>query len=305
MATLKDIEGTYDYLDELFRLSLGEHGDYTCAMFNEDFSKTLEEAQADKHTYILRGINFQQGNRVLDIGSGWGPMLKVVQDAGGHAVGLTLSPAQVAACQRHGLEAHLQDWKEFDARQRKFDGIVSVGAFEHFCSVEEFLAGKQDIIYQDFFKLCSDLLPRGGRLYLQTMLWGKKVPRYDDISLKARWGSDEWLLAHVVKFFPGSWLPPGTEQIQKDAQPYFKLVSENNGRLDYIETFKRWGEKFRKPNLKKVLPLLKLVLRLFYDRDFKYKLRLMCYGGVRKVFERELFTHQRMVFEKSQGLVQR
>ena len=65
MATQKDIEATYDYMDEIFRLSLGNHADITGAMYNGDFSLTLEEAQKAKHEYILAGIHFKKGDRVL------------------------------------------------------------------------------------------------------------------------------------------------------------------------------------------------------------------------------------------------
>ncbi|HLI09180.1 MAG TPA: class I SAM-dependent methyltransferase [Ktedonobacteraceae bacterium] len=76
MANQQEIEETYDFMDEIFRVSFGEHADLTCAMFNGDFSKMLAQAQRDKHEYILQGIGFKPGFRVLDIGSGFGPMLK-------------------------------------------------------------------------------------------------------------------------------------------------------------------------------------------------------------------------------------
>ena len=84
MATRQEIEETYNYMDEICRLSLGESADITCAMYNGDYSKTLEQAVKDKHEYILNGINFKAASRVLDIGCGWGPILKVLKDRGGH-----------------------------------------------------------------------------------------------------------------------------------------------------------------------------------------------------------------------------
>src|SRR6266704_2657599 len=88
MATREEIEATYNYMDEVFRVSLGEHGDVTCALYNGDFTKTLKQAQQDKHDYILDAIHFNSGSRVLDIGCGWGPMLKAVKERGGLAIGL-------------------------------------------------------------------------------------------------------------------------------------------------------------------------------------------------------------------------
>jgi len=112
MATRDQIEATYNYMDEVFRVSLGEHGDLTCALYHGDFSKTLEQAQQDKHDYILDAIHFQSGSQVLDIGCGWGPILKAVKERGGQAIGLTLSTKQAETCTRGGLEAYVKDWKE-------------------------------------------------------------------------------------------------------------------------------------------------------------------------------------------------
>ncbi|MHC4695494.1 MAG: SAM-dependent methyltransferase, partial [Planctomycetota bacterium] len=112
MASQKDITFTYDDIDRLWRLSLGEHADISGAYYDGDYGKSLEQAQRDKHEWILEGIGFQRGHRVLDIGCGWGPMLRAVGDRGGEAIGLSLSPKQVATCRRHGLDARLRDWKE-------------------------------------------------------------------------------------------------------------------------------------------------------------------------------------------------
>jgi cyclopropane-fatty-acyl-phospholipid synthase len=309
MANQQDIEDTYDYMDELFRFTIGEHGDITCALYNGDFSKSQEQAQKDKHDYILNAIHFKASARVLDIGCGWGPILKVVKEKGGHAIGLTLSPKQAQACRCSGLEAYLQDWKEITvATFGTFDGIVSVGAFEHFCSKEEYVAGKQDSIYAQFFRLCHDLLPAGGSLYLQTMMWGKNAPECSRISLQAKKGSNEYLLAVLEKFYPGSWLPYGEEQILRVADPYFELISENNGRLDYIETMEQWDRiwnwqrawkfLFSQRSLPKLLAVGKLLPRFVFDRDFRYKLEMFRGSYNKECFKREVIDHQRLVFQK-------
>ncbi len=300
MATQKEIEATYDYMDEIFRLSLGNHADITGAMYNGDFSLTLEEAQKAKHEYILSGINFKKGDRILDIGCGWGPMLKIIKDRGGQGMGLTLSPAQATACRADGLDASVRDWKESDPKDiGRFDGVVSVGAFEHFCSIEELHRGKQEEVYGHFFKLCSDVMDGGGRLYLQTMLWGKRVPKYpEDFDVNAPKLSDRWVLGHLQKFYPGSWLPDSLEQIEKCASPYFKLVSENNGRLDYIQTIIDWGKESNKITLKKILLGLKLMPRYIMDKNFRYQVTSLRYSCNNLCFQREIMSHQRMVFEK-------
>ena len=299
MATQQEMEATYNYMDKIFRLSLGETGDLTCAMYNGDFSKTLAQAQRDKHAYVLDALNFHTGFRMLDIGCGWGPMLKAAEERRGHGVGLTLSTKQAEACRRNGLEAHVRDWKDISVGTfGKFDGVVSIGAFEHFCSVEEYLAGKQERIYHDFFKLCHDLLPEGGRLYLQTMMWGENAPEYREISLKASKSSNEYILAVLGKFFPGSWLPSGEEQLIGVAKPYFKVISLNNGRRDYIETLRQWGMIW-KPSIPKVIAAFMLLPYLVRDKDFRFRLETLRYGYNRECFIREVMDHQRIVFEKA------
>lgn len=308
MANQQEIEETYDFMDEVFRLSFGENADITCAMYDGDFSKTLEQAQKDKHDYILDAINFKVGSRVLDIGSGWGPMLKTVKERGGHAIGLTLSTKQAEACKRNGLEVYIKDWKDITIDTfGKFDGIVSVGAFEHFCSIEEYLAGKQDQIYQNFFHLCHELLPEGGRLYLQTMMWGKNVPDYHSISLRAKKGSNEYIVAVLEKFYPGSWLPFGEEQILRVARPYFEQISHKNGRLDYIETIGQWDKlwnfsfsnfRFANFSFPRLFAVSKLVPRFLTDKDFRYKMEVLHNSYTRECFKREVIDHQRMVFQK-------
>lgn len=298
MATLEDISNTYDYMDEIFRLALGETADITCAMYNGVFSKSLEEAQRQKHEYVLDGIRCGQGSRVLDVGCGWGPILNAVRERGGYGVGLTLSPKQAEACRRNGLEVHLMDWKDVTADSYgPFDGVVSIGAFEHFCSAEEYLAGKQDDVYDRFFRLCYEVLPPGGRLYLQTMMWGKNAPDYRDISLSAPRGSNEYILAVLEKFYPGSFLP-WEEQILRVAAPYFSVVSMNNGRKDYIETMTRWGRKVWVPTLPKARLALKLGARAVREPEFRYKLRSLAGGYNKECFKREVMDHQRILFER-------
>lgn len=154
MATREQIEATYNYMDELWRLSLGDHADITAAFFDGDFRKSLDQAQADKYDWILSSTGFRAGNRVLDIGCGWGGLLLAVRKRGGIGKGLTLSTKQAENCWRAGLDVELCDWKAFDAPARSFDIVTSVGAFEHFCSMEEYRAGKQDEVYSRFFELC-------------------------------------------------------------------------------------------------------------------------------------------------------
>jgi cyclopropane-fatty-acyl-phospholipid synthase len=287
-------------MTKYYLASFGSNPGITCAMYNGDFSKTLEQAQADKRQYILDGINFKPGDRVLDIGCGWGNMLATIRKAGGKGLGLTLSPEQYATCKRSGFEVMLQDYKKADPSSLgKFDQVVSIGAFEHFCSMDEFAAGKQEEIYRNFFKFCHELLPHKGRMFLQTMMWGDKgIPSVEKIRGDSPKYSDYWYMGLLETFYPGSWLPNGLEQIQACAAPYFKLVSENNGRLDYIETIEQWQRRLRKLTIKKIGYILRLLPKFITDTEFRERVISVWNKANMVCFERNIMSHQRMVFER-------
>lgn len=300
MATQEEISSTYDWIDEIFREGIGEHGDYTCAFYDGDYSKTLEQAQQDKHDYILRGINFKKGQRVLDVGCGWGPMLKAVKDGGGAGVGLTLSEAQAAWDNKKGLEVYLQDYKTADLKELgQFDAVVSVGAFEHFCSVQEFEEGTQEEVYRQFFKFCASVLPSGGKLYLQTMTWGKSVPNPKLLIGGHPKGSDEFHVSLALCFYPGSWLPSGLDQVRRCAEPYFNFISTNNGRLDYIQTLKEWGRRMGSVSSWRVaIARAKLLPKYLLDKNFRQQLKFIFHSSQTEIFKRSIFSHERIIFEK-------
>src|SRR3954454_12824159 len=298
MADRKDLEFTYSLIDRMFRLSLGEKADFSGAKYDGDFSLTLEQAQARKHDFIAEQIGIGPGRRVLDLGCGWGPLLDFVRRRGGTGVGVTLSSAQLAACRRHGLDVHL-----FDARRLTsetfgaFDAVASLGAFEHFCSPEEHVAGQQDAIYRDLFARVARVLPDDGRFYLQTMVFGPNMIPLEEVDIDAPRESDAWYLALLGHQFPGSWLPLGLDQIVTCAEPHFRMVSASSGRLDYIETIRQWRQRFAAPSLQKTLLKLRLAPRWATSADF----RLAFTSGVSAnsvCFERELLEHHRIVFEK-------
>jgi cyclopropane-fatty-acyl-phospholipid synthase len=196
---------------------------------------------------------------------------------------------------------HVQDARQVGRDSfGAFDAVASLGAFEHFCSPEEFRAGRQEEVYRDLFGKIASLLPDNGRLYLQTMVFGRNMlppERIDDIDISAPRDSDEWYLALMGRQFPGSWLPFGQEQIIRTAEPHFRLVSSQSGRLDYIETIREWRKRFGEPSLRKYLLKLRLVPRWLTSADF----RLAFTSGVSAnsvCFERELLDHFRLVFER-------
>ena len=301
MATRHDLEFTYSLIDRIFRLSLGEMADFSGAKYDGDFSLSLEQAQARKHEYVAERIGIGSGRRVLDLGCGWGPLLNFVRGRGAEGVGVTLSSAQAASCRRHGLEVHLRNALEVTADTfGPFDAVASLGAFEHFCSPDDYRSGRQERIYGDLFSNIAGMLPDGGRLYLQTMVFGRNMIDPEAADIDAPRDSDAWYLALMEHQFPGSFLPFGSEQIVHCAEPEFRLVESSSGRLDYIETIKQWRARFAEPSLRKTLLKARLVPRYLTSRDF----RLAFASGVSAnsvCFERELLDHYRLVFEKAPG----
>jgi cyclopropane-fatty-acyl-phospholipid synthase len=298
VADRDDLDFTYSLIDRIFRLSLGELADFSGAKYDGDFSLTLEQAQRRKHEYVAERIGIGPGRRILDLGCGWGPLLAYVRERGGDGVGVTLSSAQAKACRRHGLEVHLRDAREVSTADfGSFDAVASLGAFEHFCSPEDHAAGRQDQIYRDLFANIADLLPAGGRLYLQTMVYGRNMIPLEDVDIEAPRDSDGWYLALMSRQFPGSFLPYGQEQVVECADPRFRLLEGSSGRLDYLETIRQWRKRFGEPSLRKTLMKAELVPRYLTSSDF----RLAFTSGVSAnsvCFERELMDHHRLVFEK-------
>lgn len=298
MADRHDLDFTYSLIDRVFRLSLGELADFSGAKYDGDFSLSLEAAQRRKHEYVCEQIGIAPGKRVLDLGCGWGPLLAFVRSRSASGVGVTLSAAQAKACRRHGLDVRLHDARQVTREEfGAFDAVASLGAFEHFCSPEEQLAGRQDEIYRSLFAQIASLLPDGGRLYLQTMVFGRNMIPREEIDINAPRDSDAWYLALMGRQFPGSILPYGQQQVIGNASPHFRLVASTSGRLDYIETIRQWRKRFASPGLRKTLLKLQLLPRWLTSSDF----RLAFTSGVSAnsvCFERELLDHYRLVFEK-------
>src|ERR1700733_1770607 len=153
MADQKDIEFSYSLTDRVVRLALGELADFSGAKYDGDYTLTLEQAQRRKHDYVAEQIGIGPDRRIIDLGCGWGGLLNYIRGRGATGLGLSLSSAQVEACRRHGLDVHLQDVREVTPEQfGEFDAAASLGAFEHFCSLEDYRAGRQENVYRHFFE---------------------------------------------------------------------------------------------------------------------------------------------------------
>jgi cyclopropane-fatty-acyl-phospholipid synthase len=298
VADRKDIDFSYTLTDRVIRLALGEMADFSAAKFDGDLSLTLEQAQARKHEYVAGTIGLAPGMRVVDLGCGWGPLLNFFRKRGAIGLGVTLSSAQLEACKRHGLDVHLHDARDLTRDTfGPFDAAVSLGAFEHFASREDYDAARQDDVYRDFFANIATTLPAAGRFYLQTMVFGRNMIGIEQVTRNVPRDSDAWYVAMMQAAFPGSFLPFGQEQVIRCAEPHFKLVSSVSGRLDYIETIHRWDKRTEAWSPRMAWLKMRLIPKWLTSPDFRFAFtsgassNLVC-------FERELMDHFRLVFEK-------
>lgn len=300
MAEKKDLDFTYSTIDKIFRLSMGETGDYSGAKYDGDFSMSLEEAQKAKHQFIADSLHIKKGSKVLDMACGWAPFTRyIVKEREATSIGLTLSQGQADACQKNGFNVMVKDCRNVTPEDfGLFDAITCIGGLEHFCSVEEWQQGKQEKVYGGFFETLNNLLPVGGRFYMQTMTFSKNMIDFEELNVNAKKDSTAYIMALMVKQFPGSWLPYGPEMVIRNAEPHFKLISKSSGRLDYIETIGQWRKKFRKFNFKKYMLYLSLIPKYITDKEFRHLVAIFKVSPNRVCFEREVMDHYRLVFEK-------
>src|SRR5687767_9330537 len=167
-ASSAAIASHYDLSDDFFRLVLGPEMVYSCAMFRE--GDDLATAQTRKLDHHIAESGAQNAARVLDVGCGWGAMLsRLIEHAGvGRAVGLTLSPSQAEWIRRSPqdrIEVRQEHWRDHKPEKR-YSGVISIGAFEHFAHPGLGPEEKLDA-YRGFFEFCDRVLVSQGRLSLQ------------------------------------------------------------------------------------------------------------------------------------------
>nr|WP_316628320.1 cyclopropane-fatty-acyl-phospholipid synthase family protein [uncultured Brevundimonas sp.] len=222
----RNVAHHYDLDDRLYRLFLDEDRQYSCAYF-ETGDETLEEAQLAKKRHIAAKLLIEPGQRVLDIGCGWGGMaLYLAEVAGaGQAVGVTLSTEQQAAATARAaksprggdVEFRLQDYRDVPG---PFDRIVSVGMFEHVGIVN----------FDAFFTQCRDLLTEDGVMLLH-FIGNSDVPDFNN----------PWLERYI---FPGGSLPSMSEFTPAIERSGLIITDIEVVRLHYAQTLRIWRERF-------------------------------------------------------------
>jgi cyclopropane-fatty-acyl-phospholipid synthase len=225
-ASAEAIRAHYDAGEDFFRLWLGDDLVYSAALF--EGGDDLAAAQTRKLDHHIDAAGVRRVARVLDVGCGWGALLRrLTENAGvGHAVGLTLSASQAAWVRGLGLtgvEVREESWREHKA-DAPYDAIISIGAFEHFA--KQGLTGEEKLAaYREFFDFCRANLKMGGRVSLQTIAYvgtGFDLPPF---------------IGEEV--FPESELPLVWEPIAA-AGWGFELVAFRNDREHYERTLRHW-----------------------------------------------------------------
>jgi cyclopropane-fatty-acyl-phospholipid synthase len=229
----KNIHAHYDIGNPFYRLWLDETMNYSSALFEGDFSKPTAEAQLAKVRRAIRECDLQAGQRLLEIGCGWGALAECAAgEAGAQVTGVTLSTEQLDFARerlaRAGLaekaELRLQDYRDID--DAPYDAIASIEMFE--------AVGRE--YWGSFFSTLRDKLKVGGRACIQT------ITIRDDLFERYVRGTD-FIQQYI---FPGGLLPSPQAFRSEAKKAGLDVINECAFGGDYAETLRRWRVQFLK-----------------------------------------------------------
>lgn len=234
-ASSKAIRHHYDAGNDFYRLWLDESMTYSGALYEHD-DETLETAQLRKIDFHVAQAHAADKPRVLDVGCGWGSVLRrLVETHGvGHAVGLTLSQAQadwIAKRSDPRIEVHVESWADHRPAE-PYDAIISLGAMEHFAKPEISIEEKIQA-YRAFFERCHDLLVPGGRVSFQAIAYG---------NLKREDFAGSFVARDI---FPESEFVRLSE-VAEAAERLFEIERVRNDVEDYERTCQAWLDNLRR-----------------------------------------------------------
>jgi cyclopropane-fatty-acyl-phospholipid synthase len=236
----RNVAHHYDLSGRLYDLFLDRDRQYSCAYFATD-NDSLEVAQDNKKLHLASKLLLEPGQKVLDIGSGWGGLaLYLARLAGVDVTGVTLSVEQQKAAEARAHTAGLGDHVRFhlrDYRQEigKYDRIVSVGMFEHVGTAH----------YREFFTKVRDLLTDDGVMLLHSI--GRVGPPG---------GTNPWLRKYI---FPGGYTPALSEVLSAVEKVGLWVTDIEVLRLHYASTLREWRRRFEANRDK---------IRALYDERF-------------------------------------
>ena len=217
----------YDISDDLYDLFLDSKRQYSCAYFKNE-NDSLETAQNNKIDHIIKKLNLEPNQKVLDIGSGWGSLaIEIAKKTQCQVLGITLSESQFEYSKKKAKEMNMDNQVEFrlcDYREvkEKFDRIVSVGMFEH--------VGRK--FYRTFFKKMCDILNKDGIALLHT-IGSVNPPRQPQ----------PWITRYI---FPGGYTPSLSQMTIPIEKSGLILSDLEIIRMHYSYTLRHWKENFIK-----------------------------------------------------------
>ena len=224
--SLRNVAHHYDIGNDVYRLFLDPDMQYSCGYFT-DPSNSIEQAQHDKKAHIASKLNLEPGQRVLDIGCGWGGLaLYLNRVADVEVLGVTLSKEQIALARQRAEAAGVADrvkFEQIDYRDvtGKFDRIVSIGMFEHLGPP----------FFQTFFHKIRELLADDGVALVHTMgRMGKPGT------------TDRFMLKYI---FPGGYLPALSEIVSASERERLIMADCEALRLHYVYTLCAWYERLK------------------------------------------------------------
>src|SRR6266852_5005771 len=215
----------YDLDSRLYSLFLDADRQYSCAYF-ETPDASLDDAQLAQKRHLAAKLLIGHGDRVLDIGSGWGGLgLYLAEMTGANVSGVTLSTEQLQVSNERAAEKNLTRSAKFFLEDYRdvsgpFDRIVSVGMFEH-VGVD---------FYETYFRRCGELLTDDGIIMLHS------IGRSDGPDV-----TNPWMAKYI---FPGGYVPALSEVFPAIERAGLLVCDIEILRLHYAETLKAWRERF-------------------------------------------------------------
>ncbi|MCV7090286.1 cyclopropane mycolic acid synthase family methyltransferase [Mycobacterium interjectum] len=235
-SNLDNVQAHYDLSNEFFALFVDPTRTYSCAYFPRE-GMSLHEAQLAKLDLSLDKLGLRPGMTLLDVGCGWGSMMKrAVERYDVNVVGLTLSKNQHAYCQQvlDGIDSDrsrrvlLRDWAEFS---EPVDRIIVIEALEHFGFHR----------YDDFFKFTYNALPDDGVMMLHSIT-GLHVKQVLERGLPMTMEMAKFMRFIVTDIFPGGRLPTIETVEEHSAKVGFTVTRRQSLQQDFATTLDFWVE---------------------------------------------------------------
>jgi cyclopropane-fatty-acyl-phospholipid synthase len=241
----RNIKRHYDLGNDFYSLWLDRSMTYSCALFEAEPGRSLEDAQHAKYQRILNKLQAKPGDHILDIGCGWGGFTEVAAQRGSRVTAITLSKEQADyACKRlrrQGLDklvvVQLNDYREIKGT---YDHIVSIGMFEH--------VGRR--YWPSYFRTLRKLLAPGGKAMVQSIT-------LDDDLFESLGNTTGFIEKYI---FPGGFLPSKRRFCEAVAEAGLTLHELYPFGQDYARTLACWSERFEAQ--------LEKVKAMGYDEQF-------------------------------------